>query len=138
MFDIEEFKIIQNDKEVEEISISENNIGDFTLKFILPTKSIIKSKLIVILTPVAEDKILILHESIHKEFDDKGHIGFELTLNDTLFLGNGLYNLVVCSVPLSAFDDGTLSVMNVINSYNRIFKVVRVVRSQPSNEVAGD
>lgn len=132
MYEIGKFKIIQNDFEVEEISIDENNTGNFKLNFILPTKSILNSKLIVILVSVAQDRILILHdESYENNFDGKEYASFILSMNNTLFLGEGLYNLIACSVPLDAFEvEEGISVREIIDSYSQIFRAVRAVKNE--------
>lgn len=132
MYEIGKFKITQNDIEVEEISIGKNNRGNFKLNFILPTKSILNSKLIVILVSVAEDRILILHDEIYEnDFDGKEYASFILSMNNTLFLGEGLYNLIACSVPLEAFEDEQgISVKEIIDSYSEIFRVVRAVKNE--------
>ena len=128
MYEIGKFKITQNDIEVEEISIGKNNRGNF----ILPTKSILNSKLIVILVSVAEDRILILHDEIYEnDFDGKEYASFILSMNNTLFLGEGLYNLIACSVPLEAFEvEQGISVKEIIDSYSEIFRVVRAVKNE--------
>lgn len=132
MYEIGKFKITQNDIEVEEISIGKNNRGNFKLNFILPTKSILNSKLIVILVSVAEDRILILHDEIYEnDFDGKEYASFILSMNNTLFLGEGLYNLIACSVPLEAFEvEQGISVKEIIDSYSEIFRVVRTVKNE--------
>ncbi|CUN35081.1 Uncharacterised protein [Turicibacter sanguinis] len=132
MYEIGKFKITQNDIEVEEISIGKNNRGNFKLNFILPTKSILNSKLIVILVSVAEDRILILHDEIYEnDFDGKEYASFILSMNNTLFLGEGLYNLIACSVPLEAFEvEQGISVKEIIDSYSEIFRVVRAVKNE--------
>lgn len=132
MYEIGKFKITQNDIEVEEISIGKNNRGNFKLNFILPTKSILNSKLIVILISVAEDRILILHDEIYEnDFDGKEYASFILSMNNTLFLGEGLYNLIACSVPLEAFEvEQGISVKEIIDSYSEIFRVVRAVKNE--------
>lgn len=125
---IDEITIFQDNQIVDAIILDENNSANLGLEFVLPTKKIIGSKVLIIMLSVSQDAMLPLFDQDFEtdEFNNKDYVGLNIQLNNTGFLGNGLYNIVVCLVPLAVFDEPRgIAYKEIIDSYAEITRIVK-------------